>query len=63
MLEVERPGARRSAKNLVTPQCYTSALPVLPSKGEKRDCPDFGWDTVNFPPSSCCVLDLVGEEY
>jgi len=25
-------------------------------------CPDFGWDRVNFPPSSFCVLDLVCKE-
>jgi len=25
-------------------------------------CPGFGWDGVNFPPRSCCVLDLVQEE-
>ena len=25
-------------------------------------CPGFGWDGVNFPPSSCCVLDLVRDE-
>jgi len=25
-------------------------------------CPGFGWDRVNFPLSSCCVLDLVPEE-
>jgi len=22
-------------------------------------CPGFSWNRVNFPPSSCCVLDLV----
>jgi len=27
-----------------------------------EDCPGLGWDGVNFPLSSCCVLDLVGEE-
>jgi len=26
------------------------------------DGPGFGWERVNFSPSSCCVLDLVGEE-
>jgi len=26
-----------------------------------KHCLGFGWDRVNFPPSSCCVLDLVGE--
>ena len=26
-------------------------------------CPGFGWDRVNVPPSSCCVLDLVGKDY
>ena len=25
-------------------------------------CPGAGWDSVNFAPSSCCVLDLVKEE-
>jgi len=23
------------------------------------ECPAFGWDRVNFLPSSCCILDLV----
>jgi len=23
------------------------------------ECLVFGWDRVNFPPSSCCVLDLL----
>jgi len=25
----------------------------------ERTCPGFGWVRVNFPPSSCCILDLV----
>jgi len=28
-------------------------------KGRLAGCPGFSWDRVNFPPSSCCVLDLV----
>ena len=28
----------------------------------KRVCPAFSWGRVNFPPSSCCGLDLVREE-
>jgi len=24
--------------------------------------PGFGWDRVNFPPRTCCVLDLVWEQ-
>ena len=27
-----------------------------------HNCPGFGWAKVNFPPSSCCGLDLVLEE-
>jgi len=26
-------------------------------------CPGFSWHGVNFPPSSCYVLDLVQEEF
>jgi len=32
-----------------------------PEKNQAK-CPGFGWDRVNFPLSSCCILDLVEEE-
>jgi len=41
----------------------------LPQPGLDRESKEdsevsgFGWDRVNFPPSSCHVSDLVREEY
>jgi len=34
---------------------------IILESSSLTDCPDFEWDRVNFPLSSCCVLDLVGE--
>jgi len=28
----------------------------------QNQSPDFGWDIINFLPSSCCGMDLVWEE-
>jgi len=35
-------------------------VPVIPLNNI-RGCSGFGWDRLNFLPSTCCVLDLVGE--
>jgi len=35
----------------------------LEESAKFKDCPGFGWDGVNFLPSSRCVSDLVGDEY
>jgi len=41
--------------SVCTVNCYCTV-------SEISMCPGFRWGRVNFPPSSCCVLDLVGEK-
>jgi len=42
--------------------CWNFVCIVLQFSPALIMCPGYGWDRVNFPPSSCRVLDLVWEE-
>jgi len=51
-------GEKKKA-NANTKVCYDQQDKTFP---ELQQCPRFGWGSVNFPPRSCCILDLVQEE-
>jgi len=59
VLKVQKESCMQMPKLLDKMCLFHSAMP---SQMALLYCPGFGWDRVNFPPSSCCVLDLVPEE-
>ena len=56
-------GRRRSSSDPTLEQTWEIEAKQKRKRNHITRCPGFDWDRVNFPPSSCCVLVLVQEEW